>query len=522
MSASPPLPSTEDVSPVPPPLPDDAAPLTSEQRAVLRTVAGRSVPVPFVTLAGVDLPGTASAADPVALDDLSVTWGRSEPLDQPTPATGTVRLLDRTGTWAVGRELIGQPLALGFTLTLPDSTIYQLVFFRGRVTSVELEQRSKSNAAAGVLLTLGVSSLLTDLGNRVPFEAWPEETVADRTARLATYTAGVASSITVRTFWQTPKAVPVAATEQTSILDSLTALYSSTGPDRMTYFPNDQRLYFLNRRGYSGRALAQLTWKTPDPAARHSRENAGAYIITMGVAAAENGLPAVGHWLDAAAIDYGDTVSKSIGNRITRVEVSHRDAGTGFTDRVETALVPGTDEALQGVRAARVDSLIGWNNYAQTAAGDLAAMMGAEGAGWSIGRLTVRADLAGGFDYATQAAQLLLCGAEQPHFFFLQRSWFPAVGIRPIFGIIGGVIRYVGGWQIDVDLLPVSVDGPQHAIAWDEIDDGSATYQLEWHDDEHPRALHESVTYEDIGFVGRGLGVTSTPADRGWDQVYSQ
>jgi hypothetical protein len=105
---------------------------------------------------------------------------------------------------------------------------------------------------------------------------------------------------------------------------------------------------------------------------------------------------------------------------------------------------------------------------------------------------------------------------------FLQRSWFPRLGIRPIVGIIGGVIRYAGGgWQVDIDVLPISTTVAQHAIAWDEIDDGSATYTLEWHDDTHPRGLHESLTYEDIGFVGMGLGMTTIPADRGWDQVYT-
>lgn len=523
---APPSPGPVDLDQVPadppPPLPDGALSPAASVAAGLRTSVGRPQFTPFVTLAGVDLASSLADTDPIALDDLAVTWGRSEPLDQPTPATATVRLLDRTGRWATGRDLIGQPLLLGWDYALPGFTTTRTVFFRGRVTGVDLQPRSESNAAGGLLLTLAASSVLTDLANLVPFADWPEETVAARAARLAALAAGPVSSVTVRTFWQTPNAVPVAAADQPSVLDSLTGLYSSTGPDRMTYFPDDRRIFFLNRRAYAGRSLALLTWHPSGDPQPHSRENTGAYIITTGVPATENGLSATGHWVDAAAIEYGNTMSKSIGNRITRIEVAHKDAGAAFADRVETSLVPGTDEVSQGVRATRLDSVIGWNNFAQTSASDLAAMMGAEGAGWSIGTLTVRADAAGGFDYVQQATQLLLAGAEQPHMFFLQRSWFATVGIRPVFGIIGGTIRYAGGWQVDMDLLPAATGDPQHAIAWDEIDDGSATYQLEWHDAEHPRGLHESVTYEDIGFVGRGLGMTATPADRGFDQVYGQ
>jgi hypothetical protein len=510
-----------------PPVLDDDAP-DPAALAGLRTVAARMDPTPFVNLAGVDLAtGPGSVGGPMVLDDLAVTWGRNEVLDQPTPATATLSLFDPTGVWAVGRELIGASLNLGFITPYPgETTPRRQVFFRGRITDVALAPRSELNTrGAGAVLTIGASSLLNDLANVVPFENWPEETLGARANRVAAFTTGAASSVTVRTYWQAPNVAPVAATDQPTVLDSLTDLYASSGPDRMVYFPDDRRVYFLNRRSFvTARTMAQLWWHPPD-AFTHSRENAGAYALTRAVAGAENGLPATQNWLDAAAIEYGDQVSRNITNRVTRVELPHKDAGstpTPFSQRVELSFVPGSVELNRGIRAVRQESMIVWNNYAQTAADDLAQMMGNEGSGWSVATLTVRPDLAGGFDYYEQFAQLLLSGAEQPSPLFLQRSWFPRLGIRPIVGIIGGVIRYAGGgWQVDIDVLPISTTVAQHAIAWDEIDDGSATYTLEWHDDTHPRGLHESLTYEDIGFVGMGLGMTTIPADRGWDQVYT-
>jgi hypothetical protein len=519
-------PPAPELPPGPPP-----PPLTGEHLARvagLRTAASPGVinPVPVVTLAGDDLATGTTGDGPVALDDLAVTWGRSEALDQPSPATATLRLWDPTGTWAIGRELIGQPLDLSWTAVKPGAGPVRQAFFRGRITSAKLAPRSVSNTPDGMLIELGASSLLNDLANRVPFQDWPEETLEQRRARIATFTAGVASSVTVRTFWQDAHVEPVAAADQPSILDSLTALYDSTGPDRLAYFPDTRQVYFIGRHRLNAHSLAQLWWNLPGDGT--ARAGQGAYIRARGLAAGanENSLAAPAQYLDASAVEYSGELSKDITSRITRVEVAHKDAlstPTTFAERVETALVPGTAETTQGVRSVRHDSLVCWNNYAQTAAADLAALAAEEGSGWSTGSLTYRADLAGGFENFEQVSSLLLCGVESPSLVFLQRSWLPQVGIRPVFVVIGGQIRYAGGWQVEFDVLPgSSMTNPQHAMTWEEIDDGTADYELQWWDEDNPRGLHESVTYEDMGYVGFGLAVANSPADAGWDQVYQQ
>jgi hypothetical protein len=80
-----------------PPVLDDDAP-DPASLAGLRTVAARMDPTPFVNLAGVDLAtGPGSVGGPMVLDDLAVTWGRNEVLDQPTPATATLPCSTRPG-----------------------------------------------------------------------------------------------------------------------------------------------------------------------------------------------------------------------------------------------------------------------------------------------------------------------------------------------------------------------------------------------------------------------------------------
>jgi hypothetical protein len=532
MPAPPPLP---DLDELPGELPGEHPPEGEDGTAagaLLRTTAATGVirPVPVVSLSGADIASGAGGPGPIALDDLSVTWGRGELMDQPTPATAQVSLFLPDRAWAAGRELIGQPLNLAFTAVKPGAGPVRQVFFRGRVTSAQLSRRSVLNTDGsttdGALLELGASSVLTDLANRVPFEDWPEETLDARRARIAGWTAGVTSSVTVRTDWNGAHVLPVAAADQTSILDSLTGLFDSCGPDRMSYFPDDQRIYFMARREINTRSHStQLWWNvTGDGTAR---DNTGAYIRSRAVTAGmyANSLAGLPQYLDAAAVEYDGKLAKEITSRITRVEISHKDSlstPTAFAQRVETALVPGTNEAAQGVRSIRHESQVCWNNYAQTCASDLASMASREGAGWATGSVVYRADLAGGFESFDQVS-LLLTGAETPPVVFLARSWFPELGIRPLFAVIGGQIGYAEGWSVECDLQAVSTFGnAQHALAWEEIDDGSATYQLEWHDTDHWRGLHESVTYEDMGFCGLGLAVSTTPTNTEWDQVYER
>jgi hypothetical protein len=101
---------------------------------------------------------------------------------------------------------------------------------------------------------------------------------------------------------------------------------------------------------------------------------------------------------------------------------------------------------------------------------------------------------------------------------FLQRTWLSAVGVRPVVGIIGGSIAYDGGWRLELDVMPITTGTvAQHPITWEEIDDGTPGNTLVWTDGDDPNGLHESLTLDDLYYCPRGLGVTSTPPNQGWD-----
>jgi hypothetical protein len=136
-------------------------------------------------------------AAPMALEGVTVKWGRGGPLEQPTPATATVRLFDPTGVWAAGADLIGAPLELSWAAAGTTRR-----YFTGRVGGVAVEPHAAmldNVRTDGALVTLSCTSLLADLANRLPAEtSWPAETLAARRARIAALAAGPVASIATR------------------------------------------------------------------------------------------------------------------------------------------------------------------------------------------------------------------------------------------------------------------------------------------------------------------------------------
>lgn len=483
-------------------------------------------PLPVVTIDGkVIASGVAAAADAVpaellVVDGLSVDWGRDEVIAQPDPATGRLQLFDPSGTWATSSDLRGKAVTLSWKVTTGGTTT-QTVFFRGRVGSPVTVNRKTVQLAdgrtiAGAVVDLPLVSVLVDLANIRPTAAWPEETVAARRTRISAAASAVVAGVTVRDYWLVPNMAPVAAKDQVSLWEHLVRLYDSTGADRLTYLPATNQVTYVVRRDYpTSRGHGRLWWDTTG-----ARANTGAYLRATGNTV-------VYAHLAAGLTEYGDGITQPA--RMTRVELVHPSGATGptggFPERTVTRTVTGANEGRDGVRTVRLESQLSWDNYADTAASDLEDYVQKEGGAWQLDPIRWSSKRAGGFDDLAQI-QWLLSGAEAvdsaPGFLvFLQGTWLPAFGLRPVFGIMGGTIGYRrGGWEVDLQIAPMTTASLQHPITFEEIDDGSATYELQWWDDDHPRGLHPSVTFEDLGYCARGLGTDATAVigpDQGWD-----
>lgn len=513
-------PPVEDPAPAEePPLVDDALLEPAGELAGLFGAAapesGRVRPGVVVNLDGQDVaPGTVGGAlpDRLVLDGLSFTWGRSDLLEHPEPSTATFQLFHpRPDGFAVDQaKIIGRPVT--FRWTSPENPA-GTVNFRGRVSGVRLRAREIVDAdgtvVRGVEASYTATSLLTDLANRrASTQGWLRETLANRLSFLSTRLSGVVSSIVFRDYWKPAQLAPDGIVT-TSVLDALAQLYDTSGVDRMVWFPDTQQLSWQGRRELTGRAQARLWWDQP-AAAPTSRTGKGVYVRSMG-----------GRFLDADALEYdpAEGISKAQGSGLSRAVVDWRDAAAADAQRTITYTATGVDETLTGERAARLDTFLNAGDWADLLARDLRDIISTEGAYWRTSPMTWDTSATDGFENLEQAT-ILLRGAEVGSSFFVQRAWITRLGLRPLVGIIGGTLTFrAGSWVVEFQAAQIGTrDIKQHAITWEEIDDGSAALEVQWWDGDHPRGMHESLTYEDLGYVGQGLGPTIGP-DTGWDTI---
>lgn len=484
-------------------------------------------PVPVVAIDGADVAsGTVDGAipDQVVVDGLTLRWGRAKVLDQPEPGTGSLTLFDATKTWAIGRQLIGKSVTVSWSGTIPGTGPDRRTFFRGRIQRVKVVAKTVhigGRTVDGSLVTLQLVSIINDLANIKPTVAWPEETMDARRGRLAALAADVLpNGVLIRDYWKTPHAEPVSVTNQRSVYDHIIALYDSCGADKMTYWPVDQFVRNMPRRDYpSVRGLAGLWWNQPGEPTQPGRAGLGCYVRTYSLDV--GGIVGTPHYLDAGAIEWdpADGLEQGPEQRISRVLVTNPDgAVAGYPDRRTLLLVPDVDERREGVRQASVDSIIVWNSWAEQMAGDVREVASQEGRAWSLPPVVWDTRRTEGFETWEQG-RFYLIGGETNSIVFLQGSQLPQYGIRPVVGIRGSVTSYRRGhWWFELTLDPVVTTLPQHAITWEEIDDGSAEYEVQWWDGDHPHGMHESLTYEDLGYVSTGMGVVTIPVDTGWDR----
>jgi hypothetical protein len=498
---------------------------------------------PVVNVDGQDVAGGwTDASTLMAVDGLSVTWGRDAVLEQAPPAVGRLVLFDPTQTWATSSDRRGLPVTVRYQGTVGAAGLpMEAVFFRGRIGSpVTVSPRTviapDGTRVEGTVVELQLQSLLADLANLTPRAAWPAETMGARLARIVLEAKAVnvlTGGAAIRPYWADRNVGPVALVDQVTLLDHLLDVYSSCGSDAMTYDPNrDAALPVSDRTLENWRSIALLARNLDDPTTR-PRAGQGVYAYPVALDYPDPMEDSSGIYLDARKLGYDPGSGASQPARITRVAVTHPDGSAGYARRTVELRVRQTDavggelisEALAGVRTARVDSLVTENIYADVAANDLEGLVRNELARWVLEPLRYSSRRAGGFETVAQV-QTLLAGYERNGPIFLTGTkWLPAMGIRPVIGVLGGVIAWQGGkragWELELQPAPIATVLPQHSISFEDFDDGSPDFTVEWWDDDHPRGLHESLTFEDLAYVGRGLASTlpgtSAHPDPRWD-----
>jgi hypothetical protein len=451
-------------------------------------------PIPVVALDGVDI---AAGADPdggwpglMVVDGASVTWGRDEPLAQPTPATATVQLFDPTGSWAASYPgILGAPITLRWSVPGEER-----IYFTGRVSAVDIERprryrSAEGRALPGSIVTLSCSSLLVDLANKpLSGSGLQAQTFAERRARYAADALPAVTGISTRPAWD---AVPLAedtSADRGTVLELIGQLLGQAGGDRWTYDPHTRAIDWVPRRVFAPAAAARLV-----------RNELGLVAVTGPAADKAGAAPAPALSVPAGVLEYDDAVSRDIGSALTRVEVKWQsftgyDTSTGgsqYADATMRYLLPG-DETVTGIRALSVESGITDSTWAQNVAYDLADRAAGEARGWlPAGPLTWT--VRDGFP-SIEHARLFLAGCETHGVFWVAGSWFPGAGVLPLFGVMGGVIAYESGrWRLELRPAPCARTADADGVAWEELDPA-----LTWND------LDASVAFEDMRFVTAG------------------
>jgi hypothetical protein len=483
----------------------------------------RLEPAAYLTVDGVDVARSAAgtlALDRLlggllALDGLSVTWGRQEALDQQEPATASLELFDPTRSWHRSAQRIGAPVTLRWQVTSGGVTSSR-VFFRGRVS--RLNPRVATLAGVrGTRIALELTSLVSDLGNIVPPIAWPWENfgvvtttpnpIGSRKARVsaAVVAAGISGGVTTRTDWDNFPAHSFPVDQQVSVAEHVQLLYDSL-VDRMNYSPNANAFSGVGTRDYTTRrTLGRLA---SDPVGSASdRAGQGVYATARTIANVPGYGP--GLYLDGRETGYpeGAGIVRDAGSAITRVRVQYMAATGGFppteTATVNERIVAGSNETLTGIRTVTVDSLIEtsaqYPRWETVVKNDVSS--------WQLEPITYDTGATGGFEDLAQVLALL-SGEESNLLVFLQGSELPLMGVCPILGIMGGTITHdAGHWTAEATLAPITLVAAQHPISWEEFDTGTTGTQVQWWDTPHPLGLHESLTFEDLAWVGMGHGV---------------
>jgi hypothetical protein len=396
---------------------------------------------PAVTVAGSTIAAAAPGARPglLAVDSLTVSWGRAGLLEQPTPARASLTVLDTTpGRTFAASALIGQPVLIGWT----GSDGATGTTFRGRVTDAAVRRYvTRDGSVSGALVELNASSIEVDLANYVVpagTTAWTTESFSARLARiLALLPAGLLTGATLDPGW----AGYVAGQLDPSGNDALSLLrrlYDSTARP-LVYDPAANALTYGRRRF------------VPAGAAGGNQNFSAALVQSGGGLWAADCSPVGGSWLDAHTLQYAGAVTSTLQQLVTRVEVGWIN-GTA-TATAAAAVWQGLDESALGRRVLSIESMHSGSAAAADCVTEWASLVSGEGAmphleplSYSTGRTPFR-------DAATRAA--LLAGCEQPTWWFLRRSWLPDIGVPPLYGFIGGTVAYSDGqWSLALQPAP--------------------------------------------------------------------
>lgn len=470
---------------------------------------------PTVTVAGSPVALAHTGPGLTAIDELSVSWGRSGLFDAPTPATLSCRLLEHTldgwGSLAARTDLIGQDVQVSW---VGSDAATVTTMFRGRITDVEVSPADlPSIPGGGWFVHLAASSRETEAANYsvAPGTAWPAETFAARLARIKAlfparmFPGGIAMPTindlpypgrdqSILTALDAMTCAPVTSASGNG-LDLLRAHAASVTPLPLVYDPATDGFTFAHRRAYENTAgNFTVAGFSPVPA-----------VGPTSWAAVSNGdnsqYYTVGGPLTASLMPGGRrSLDMPLDARVTNVEVTYFDSTAAYAQKTVTAATADASlESTIGRRTLSVASVHATTANAAQLAKMYADLAGAENRQRRLSGVSFDTQSSGGFSSRTQMLTLL-SAKETGESFFITGSWLPRLGKRPMTGLMGGRIAYRDGdWFVDGVSAPVHVYSPTVPLKVYNVSSPSVNLRL---------ADLDSTTFGDAAYLELGAGYT--------------
>ncbi|WP_069163158.1 hypothetical protein [Nocardia altamirensis] len=433
-------------------------------------------PTPYLLIDGERVECAATHADtaPLALDGITVDWGRSEYLSHARPATAQLSILDRTGTWA---EKFATTTVIGRRIELwwehPEAA--SLRWFAGRITAAT----ATPSGPHGWVLAITAAARDADLGNVVMTTpgTWPTESMITRANRIAQ----AATPAEIDAFYIYPgvtehpcSPLDVGDRDLHGLVDEM---YMSAG-DTYSYQPHTNVIRHLYRRNHD---VAAYLVQMPD----------GLIYVQAGDIAYD-GQTHKGTGLAGHHTSTDDGIQLAPNSVINRVQVNWKDTDGG--DRT-TFAVPA-DGDTHGRRTLQFDSWFDNDAHIEPLVTEVLNRAQYEGARPPHPPITWDTRRTSGFHTRTEAETFTLAAETQAVTYVsssLYTAWLPQ--LWPVFAIIGGTITYDHGWIITTTLQHVWKTNPTPQVTWADLDKN-----LPWATGS-PRQLSDAVSWNDLRYL---------------------
>lgn len=455
-------------------------------------------PKPYITLNGAELDLSLSEGAPVVLEGLRITWGRSNPLEGVDPATLSLKIWDRDGSWIRGQALLGLEIIVGVRFVDSQGIARDFKNFRGRVTYSYVDSYTRETATGtdyGYMINVEASDKLTEVANRfMAQQSWPNEYYGARRDRFQAALSGVVNGIGGAYVSTQLLFSPKYFSDQVSVLDLITE-HLAAGVEWVNYDPDTNRIEATGRVSYEG-GDAQWT------GLRFAQvdDGSGKYGLETDVSDFYAPFPRNHYNVDAGSLTEKSGIKRTIESSITEIRYEHstNDIGTKATYVLGT----GLPQSIYGVRSYNITTSnrnnvdIFADNYRKAAV----AMQT-----WQPPEVewdTRRPDR--GFQHFVQVRGFI-SGRAWPDPFFLSRNEYNSFPSRvPIYRVIGGTMTYsknaagVSGWVVTPQFGPVEFPGSFTPLKWNTINPSTSPV-IKWSD------LDATATWNDINLTGQGV-----------------